>query len=619
VELGREAIALGLERGSGLFLGLDCSFCGYSTTLQVRLSFYREEPWSWVNLPPSPLLVPSGGSLDFQASLAVPSDAAPGAYQGALHLTLPGFTQNVPVLVNVAVPSENFEFGATPTTGQPYENARLGGGFDWRWRYESGDWRVFYFTVPPGSADPNSRLVVDTRWNSLYTDVDSWVFGAAADPYSSADPDFYGPAGMQSSGGSSDTYINNGRFLRETSTGYAREVVGAGLREGLGMLVLHNVLYGGDQLSEPYSASLYRVQVSPSPTDLLTSPLLLDPPRLSGTTDFQFLSGGDIPDGLRLQAYGFSPRIVLTGQPILQDSTYNICAGSWMYRDPTGGPLAVRGGQLEISIDAVQPASSDLDLYLFEDDGSGRFECGSDTLRYYSNAAGSLDRIKINFPLDANYWLMVQGYNVPGGSGSFDITIRNVNGGDLRLRDLPFGPVQAGIPVDFEALYNTAYDFAEPTTLDGVLFVGLPGVPDLFDIPVTLRPDVLLWPAPRLWFDTPSLYDQPAGLSLALTNLGALEETIQVTLSLPPELAFHGALPGGLSYDPGTHSLLWNGPLAGGESALLQAKVSAAPGTYSGPVTVSGQVFGLTSGQIRPVSADILVRQSRSFLPAIRR
>jgi hypothetical protein len=614
IEVGREAIALARQSGQGLFLGLDCYFCGASTTLQVRLTFYREQPWSWVNLPESPLLVPAGGSFDLPAAFTVPPGTAPGAYQGSLHLDFPDRTQSVPVLVNVPAPLDDFNLSASAPSGQPFDNTRLAGGFDWRWRYESGDWHIYYYTVPPGSASPNTRLVADTHWNSRYTDVDTWLFGSSPDPYSSSAPAFFGPSGMSKVGGSADTYTNNGRFLRETTTGYAREVVSGELRDGLGMLVTHNVLYGGDQFSEPFSASVYQVQVWPSPSDLLAAPLSLDPPRLSGSTAFQFLSGGDIPDGLRLQAYGFAPRLDLTRQPIRQDPPSNICAASWRYPEL----LLVRGGQLQITLDAVRPASADLDLYLYEDNGNERFECGTDPLAYYSNATGSEDSIKINFPLDANYWLIVHGYNVPGGSGDFDLTIRNIHGNEFHLRDLPLGPVEAGVPVDFQAVYNAAYAYTTPVTLDGVLFVGLPGVPDLLDIPVTLRPTTLLRPAPRLWFDRPSIWAGTAGLLLSVTNLGALTETLQIALPLPPELSFAGAPPGGLNYDSIGHQLLWTGPVPAGETIVLQASLAAAPGTYAGPVTVSGTVQGLISGQLLPVSAQILLRQARLYFPIIK-
>ena len=620
VEVGRESLALGQQRGDGVFLGLDCSFCGESTPLQVRVTFYREEPWPWLTLPAAPIGVPAGGTVNFQTTLNIPANTEPGSYQGMIRLALPTHSQTLPVLAHVRAEIGNLQFGQTLSDpDRPFENAQLMGGFDWRWRYESGDWRTFYFNVPEGSQGENSRLVIDIHWNSLRTDVDSWVFGAEVDAFSSAAPDFFGPAGMQATGGSADAYVNNGRFRRETTTGYNREVVSTEVREGLGMLVLHNVLYGGDQFSEPLSGSVYQVQVSPSPSDLTAPVTSLDPVRLSGNSSFQFLSTGDIPDGLRVQAYGFSPRLEMADQPITQDETYNICDGSWIYNQ-AGGGLPVHGGLLDVTLSNAQPEESDLDLYIFEDNGNGYFECGRDSLRFYSAAAGPEEQVKVSFPQDGDYWVMAHGYDVPGGIGMFDITIRAVGGSEIALRSLPFGAVQAGVTEDFDAVYNADYPFTEPVTLEGVIFIGLPGVPDLLEVPLTLRPEILLQPKPQLWFNVPTIYDgENATLTLSVNNLGVANETLQVTLDLPAELQYVSSPPEGFVYNAGPHTLTWNGTLPAGGTVLPAAQLTPAPGVYSGPVTVSGEVKGLLSGQTWPVSAVIRVRQSVSFLPVITR
>jgi len=618
VEVGREALALGNQRGDGIFLCLDCSFCGESTPLQVRVTFYRDQPWPWLNLPAGPIEIPAGGAVDFQATLNVPPNTEPGSYQGMIRLELPTHTQTLPVLAHVAAEIGNLQFGQNVTTPDtPYENTRLGGGFDWRWRYESGDWRAFYFSVPGNSTGVNTRLVVDTHWNSLRTDVDSWVYGAAADEFSSVAPAFFGPTGMESIGGSLNTNITGGRFRRETATGYQREVVSAEVREGLGMLVLHNVLYGGDQFAEPLAGSIYRVQVSPSPSDLIAPVIALDPVRLSGSASFQFVSTGDIPDGLRVQAYGFSPRIELNDQPVNQDSPANVCDGSWIYNE-FGGGLSLHGGLLDARLFGAEPEESDLDLYIFEDNGNGIFECGRDPLRFYSTAAGSEERVRVSFPQDGDYWVMVHGYDVPAGQGEFDITIRAVGGSEIALRNLPFGSVGAGDLVNFNAVYNAAYPFNESRVLEGVIFIGLPGVPDLLEVPLTLRPEILLSPKPALWFDQPTLADgKSTALTLTASNLGVLNETIQVTLNLPPELQYVSSSPEGLVYNAGPHTLTWSGTLPAGGKIMPEALLTPAPGSYSGPVTVSGEVRGVTSTQTWPVSAVIRLRQTLFFLPAL--
>ena len=175
-----------------------------------------------------------------------------------------------------------------------------------------------------------------------------------------------------------------------------------------------------------------------------------------------------------------------------------------------------------------------------------------------------------------------------------------------------------GVPVNFDAVYNAAYPFTEPVTLEGVIFIGLPGVPDLLVVPLSLRPGILLQPKPQLWFERPTIYDgENAALTLSVHNLGVANETLQVTLNLPAELQYVSSPPDGFVYNAGPHTLTWNGTLPAGGTVLPAAQPTPAPGSFSGPVTVSGEVRGVSSGQTWAVSAMIRVRQSQSFLPVI--
>jgi len=82
----------------------------------------------------------------------------------------------------VAASGPTFDFGAAsltePIGNQPYDNGHLFGGFDWGWRYESGDWKLYYFDIPDGTAAPGKAMVVDTRWVTVPTDVDTWISAA---------------------------------------------------------------------------------------------------------------------------------------------------------------------------------------------------------------------------------------------------------------------------------------------------------------------------------------------------------------------------------------------------------------------------------------------------------
>lgn len=74
----------------GLYIGLH--HAGRSpampiTTLDVRVEFYRYEPWEWVMPPEGPVTVPAGGSVDVPLTVEVPGDASYGYTQGHIFAT----------------------------------------------------------------------------------------------------------------------------------------------------------------------------------------------------------------------------------------------------------------------------------------------------------------------------------------------------------------------------------------------------------------------------------------------------------------------------------------------------------------------------------------------------
>jgi len=77
--------------------------------------------------------------------------------------------------------------------------------------------------------------------------------------------------------------------------------------------------------------------------------------------------------------------------------------------------------------------------------------------------------------------------------------------------------------------------------------------------------------------------------------------------------------PEGFVYNSGPRTLTWNGTLPAGDTVLPEALFTPALGVYSGPVTVSGEARGVTSGQTWAVSAVIHLRQSLIYLPVITR
>lgn len=171
--LGRDSYSRWLDPtqtdGDGIFLGVRRSWGDAAVTLQVRLTFYHKQAdWLWLSTSASSLNVPVGGNVPFNATLSAPAGARPGVYEGAIEVSAGTAKTVIPVVVHVAANSPTFAFGAAsldePIGDTPYDNGHLFGGFDWGWRYDAGDWRLFYYDLPSGAAGPDRALIVDTRW-----------------------------------------------------------------------------------------------------------------------------------------------------------------------------------------------------------------------------------------------------------------------------------------------------------------------------------------------------------------------------------------------------------------------------------------------------------------------
>lgn len=472
--LGRDSLS---RRHDGIFFGVQRRTGTDPVTMQVRITFYRKANWGWLSLSAATVSLPANGSATFNATLSVPADARPGVYEGAIEVSHGPHRHVIPVVVHVAANSPTFDFGAAsldePIGGTPYDNGHLFDGFDWAWRYESGDWKLYYFDIPDGTAAPGKAMIVDTRWVTVPTDVDTWIFGRSTDFYSSLDPTFFGPQSVELVGGSNDTNIGAGIFTFDTATGGPREVVAGELRDGLGFIALHNVLYAGTQFGEPLVGSAYAVQALPFPV-VITTPVTF------GSWIEVFSTTRTIAEGIQALAFGLSQPTVLLNQTATQNVPNDPCTASWIISQTIS-----TGGLLEVTT-ASAVSGLDIDLYVYKDDGDGVFECGTqDGLVASSTTPTAFEKVRMTLPPDGLYWVTVHGWNVPGGSASFDITINAIQGTDLVVGGVPLWPVNAGVPVTFQVSFSKAV--TPPATYQGILFVGPAAAPTALQIPVTIH------------------------------------------------------------------------------------------------------------------------------------
>ena len=134
--------------------------------VKARVVGYKFVSWSDVTVMPSRFT--SLGSM--VANVVVRGSAKPGFYSGyvVVEETTRGYKSLVPVsffvpieLVELRIPSK-YVLSPYAETRQ-YRNTYLRGAFDYTWRYESGDWRVFKVYVPP-TFESLSALGIKVVW-----------------------------------------------------------------------------------------------------------------------------------------------------------------------------------------------------------------------------------------------------------------------------------------------------------------------------------------------------------------------------------------------------------------------------------------------------------------------
>jgi subtilisin family serine protease len=451
----------------GILLGLQHQTGTGSTRVYIQLEFYENADWTWVTESNNTLLLPAGGTDTFTANIDIPTDTAIGLYEGKI-LVNDGTDETViPVIVNVAANKATFEFGGNTLTTDLYDNNKVFGGFDWGWEYEVGDWRFYFTDIPDDTAiGPGTKLLIDVSWENVPTDIDVHLLCPTTDSFT---PDSrYGPYTLDWYGGSADTYMGSGKFLFETTTGRAEEMIIAEVSTGLHAIVLHNVLYAGQSFSENVTGKMATIHIDPAEMNQ-TIP--------AGTEDnqtFTFISGMDLT-GLSVQAYGLSQPQEYINQTILQDDPDDPMTASW-----TREYNVSNAERIEVS--TTSPNNIVLDLYLIYDSNNNNIPESNETIAASTTLYADED-VSVIFPDDGRYWVFVHGWNVPGGSSTFDCTVNILQGTDLVVSNVPTGAIFADTP------YNITVTYAAPNIAgkySGIIFIGPTNVPTALNVPVTI-------------------------------------------------------------------------------------------------------------------------------------
>jgi hypothetical protein len=426
------------------------------TSVKVRVDTYELVDCGWLSVSPTTLNIAPGGTSTFQADVDFPSDAKLGLYQAFVILNYDTNETAIPITANIA--STTTDFLINESSGGLYDNGAVFGGFNWGWRYESGDWRYYFVEVPDGSFKPGQQMVANVSWDYVPTDIDIFLMGPTSDGFSASYPGRYGPYTLETKGRSTDTWIGGGSFTFETATGGAQEIVAADIIPGLWSIGLHNVLNAGLDSMSNISVDIGTIELSPNPWDV---GVVTDFSELTGQQTFLANSTINLPD-VDVTAFGVSQPIQLINETIMQDNPADASTSSWSMEIDM-----VDGGLLEVSTDSFN--SIDIDLYVLRDlNSNGVPNWGSEVIAS-SASPDETEFVSIKKPGDGKYWVFVHGWSVGGPSSTFDIDIDAIQGLDLQLSDLPTGPLAAYQPENFNSSYALP---AIDGVYHGIIFAG---------------------------------------------------------------------------------------------------------------------------------------------------
>ena len=488
----------------GLIAGLTTliGVAGVNFSLQIDCYELRTFPWvefrkvgdtNWT--PTLSLSIPAAANVSWNMRATVPLGTVVGTYAAAVYIDSGDRVQCLPIVINVPATTYEFTYGEQSPFDTPYNN-NFTGLANKQWRYDTGDWRIYWSL--PSTAPPNSdaHLMASVEWSERPTNVNVYVLAAEQTSFSSP-PFIYGPLDspwgpgwdMTMIASSDDQYDGNGVFGIETNTGGPKVVVAAPLGRWM-----------ADTLLVPTPFAI-----------LLRCPVMAgnySEDHFSGYTTWVTVNGYD-PDSITLNITvpGATP---LNGQ---FNGTYNITTASpvevrgggsveldraWTYieqisQDLIGGPFEqnLANAAYTYNFDAASVSTltvstqelfgaPDLDLGLWLDKNRDGIAQLSEP-HWYSGVLGSTEEIELKRPASGTYLVKVLGYVVTGSPGYFFMTVSLGVEGLIQATGFET-PASSG-EHGFVITYNLT---ASPGTFEGEATFGFLGAMDMFSIPVTI-------------------------------------------------------------------------------------------------------------------------------------
>lgn len=427
----------------------------------VKLEFYKRVPWKWVVLNETTLTVPASGSATFKATLTVPEDAPFGVYEGAIYLQYDGYETTIPISVVVASPTPEFEFGGNINATGLYDNSNVYGYMDWWWRYESGDWRLFYFNIGDEySIDDNTYIVADVSWDGLLpTDIDLHLLGPEEDTWSQNFPEIYGPYALDVIASSKDTYMGSGVFQFETSSGGTREIIAGSAQNGLHALWLHNVLFDGNASFRTFYGKAGLLSIYPNEWNEYIT-------QENGTMQFLVSRTIDFGD------------ITASAKAAITDEYKGVLAPDTGYSHYYALNVTPGSARLHVKLTSIYDdlAGVDLDLYVYH---NGQL-VGS------SLSPTSDEEVVVDDPEPGEYIIEVYSWNNPvPGEATYDLEIYDFGGEKLEVANITkIGTEEYQIDLAYHDI--PVNESTLGTEVKGLVFIGSDLAPKLVTVPVTL-------------------------------------------------------------------------------------------------------------------------------------
>ena len=382
---------------------------------------------SWVNVS-SNVIIPSNSSSQINVSIDVPSNADSGLRQHGIKLIWNSTTYNSsisewmwPIITNVAYVG-SFHSNPKPLDGNVtnqslYEETWMQGAQRWGWRAESGDWKMFSIDWPTGYTE-NGTALIDVDWDdNIYTDIDVHWMSETFHPYSFTNPQAYGSRTMRMESSSTNKHSGSGIYTYETNTGSSNEFLTASSSQGIKQVMLHSAMHGVGTNDNPISIDVGII----APLDGGFGCTIEDwryadrneSVRLGSTMDIDIISA---------EAVGWSQPTLLSGQTVSQDIADDHTSASYIHSFSVN-ELS------EMTISTTSFDIPDLDLYIGRDlNGNGIMDFGNEE-RASSGEFNSDESVFIDNPQDGLWFVVVHGFNVGNGNGTFQLKIDTVSSG----------------------------------------------------------------------------------------------------------------------------------------------------------------------------------------------